>query len=214
MHPSRRPKWSASSIRRMRCRCASPRRVSNVLARLSSRSDRATTGVGDGLPLYSLPIDVLLQLLVGLGAADDCAQLEPWELPATAHRRRVLADAAALDVDRGTGDAVLAAAGVSACVFPVVPRGALEGPGLPAGDHSAVGQLPGAGVCLEDDPGQRRGAEHAAAICAFDAASARVPVVQPVRGRAYIDAHLYAVHHPADLCVARAYPAEPGGGVA
>ena len=41
------------------------------------------------------------------------------------------------------------------------------------GHHSAVGQLSGAGVCMEDHPGQRRRVKHVAAVLAHHPAIRR-----------------------------------------
>ena len=78
----------------------------------------------------------------------------------------VLANAVALHVDRGPGNVVFAAAGYPLAYFLSFHAGAAQGPLLPAGHHSAVGQLSGARLRVEDDPWQRRRSEHAAAICA------------------------------------------------
>ncbi len=47
-----------------------------------------------------------------------------------------------------------------------------------------------------------------------DQTSAGVSALQPIRRGAHADAYLYAVCFFADLCVARAHSAQPGGGVA
>ena len=65
-----------------------------------------------------------------------------------------LANSVALDVDRGAGDDLLPAARLSAGLLPVVLRRKEKRSAVPVGDHSALGQLPGARLRVEDDPGQ------------------------------------------------------------
>ncbi len=125
-----------------------------------------------------------------------------------------LADSVSLDVDRGAGDDLLSAARLSAGLLPFVLRGQEKRSALSTGHHSAVGQLSGARLCLEDDPGQRWRPQHAAAVCAPDQTSAGISAVQPVRRGADAHAHLHAIRVPADLRVARTHSAKPGRSVA
>src|ERR1700689_198276 len=198
----------------MQCWCASLRKESNVFPSIQSGGDVASTGLGDGVSADAVSADVLLQLLVGVGVADYRAFVESGQLRPVAPRRCVLADAAALHVDRGAGYDLFSGAGLSAGVFPLLLRRRKKGPAVSVGDYSVVGQLPGAGVCLEDDSRLRRRAEYSAAVCALDQASTGVSVVQSVCRCADADAHLYAVCVSADLCCARAYTAQSCGSIA
>src|SRR5271169_5330757 len=101
----------------MRFWCASLRKESDVFAGIQSGGNSASTGVGDGISSDPVLVDVLLQLLVGVGIADHRAFVEFRQLQPTAAGRRLLADTAALHVDCGAGDGLLAGAGVSAGVF-------------------------------------------------------------------------------------------------
>ena len=96
--------------------------------------------------------DVLLQLLVGLAESGDRAFVESGELQRTAAEDGLLANPAAFHVDRGARDDVLLATGISAGIFPFVLRRQTKRSAVSDGDHSALGQLSGAGVCVEDDP--------------------------------------------------------------
>ena len=107
--------------------------------------------------------------------------------------RRLLADFAALDVDCRAGDDFLAAARISAGVFSFLLRGKKKDLLYQIGDHSAVGQLSGAGLCVENNSRIGWRAEYSAAVCASDQASAGVLAVQPVCRGADADAHLHAV---------------------
>src|SRR5580704_19568552 len=120
--------WRCAAGRRARilCRgCSSGTRVSgknlNVLTGLQDGGDSASTRVGDFVSADSVSIDVLLQLLVGIGVADHRAFVDPCQLRSIAARQRLLADAAALDVDRRASDDLLFAAGVSAGIFSFFP---------------------------------------------------------------------------------------------
>ena len=203
-----------SSLLRMRFWCASLRKESDVLPSLQNGGDSAPTGVGDGVSADAVFADVLLQLLVGVAVADHCAFVESRQLRPTAASRRLLADAVALDVDCRARDGLLSAAGVSAGIFSFLLCGQEKRSALSTGDHSAVGQLPGAGLCVEDDSGLGRRAEYSAAVCAPDQASAGVSAVQPVCRGADADAHLHSVCLSADLRGARAHSAQSGGSVA
>ena len=106
------------------------------------------------------------------------------------------------------------AAGISAGVLSFVLRGQTKGSAVPDGDHPALGQLSGAGVCVEDNPRLDGVLNTLLQYCASDSASAGLSALQPVRRGADADAHLYAVHVSADLRGAGAHSAQPGGGVA
>src|SRR5579863_4064954 len=92
----------------------------NVLPRLQDGCDRAAAGVGHGVSARALSADVLLQLLVGLAAADHRAFVESRELQRVVSENRLLADPAALHVDCRAGHAVLSAARVSGSVLLIV----------------------------------------------------------------------------------------------
>src|SRR5208282_1746220 len=132
----------------------------------------------------------------------------------TAASRSLLADAVAFDVDRRPRDRLLSAAGLSTGIFSFFLCGKEKRSALSTGDHSALGQLPGAGLRVEDNSGLGRRSEYPAAVCAPDQASPGVSPVQPVCRGADFDAHLHSVCLLADLRGARAHSAQPGGSVA
>src|ERR1700734_4178739 len=167
-----------SSLPPMQSWCGSLRKESDVLPSLQSGSDVASSDLGNGISAGAVFADVLLQLLVGFGVADDRTFLESLQLRPAIASRRLLADAAALDVDCRARDDLLVSAGLSAGVFSFFLCRKKERPAVSIGDHPAVGQLPGAGLCVEDDSGLRRRAEYLAAVCPPDEASAGVPAVQ------------------------------------
>ena len=111
----------------------------------------------------------LLQLLVRFFRANDRAQLEFAELSAACAQSHLPAGAFSLDAHRGVGHGARAAAGLSAGLLLVVPRREAQGFALPTGDYSAVGQLPGARLRVEDNSRQRRRAERVSAISAHHA---------------------------------------------
>src|SRR5271157_2589139 len=143
----------------MQCWCANLPKGLDVFPGLQNGCDRASTGVGSGVSAGSVSADVRLQLLVGFAGADDRSHLESRKLQRTAAEAGLLADAAALDVDCGAGHAVFAAAGLSAGLLSFVLCRQAERSAVSDGDHSAVGQLPGAGLCLEDDSWRGRCAQ-------------------------------------------------------
>src|SRR5208282_134217 len=176
----------------------------------SHRHHRSAAGLGRRVSAGALPADVLLQLLVSLRIASHRAFLESRQLPRTPEQAGLLGDVAALHVDRRARHVFFHAARLPAGLFPLVPRWRKKRPLLSTGHHSALGELSGARLRVEDDPRHRRRAEYAASICAPDESSARFPALQSVRGRAYIDAHLYAVYVSADLRIARTHSAQSG----
>src|SRR5271165_6868600 len=130
------------------------RRSEHVFACLQTRSFASSAGLGCTVPADAIPAAAGLQLLVGDANATDRAYLEPAELPRIAARPGVLSGAVALDAHRHQRDAVIVAARLSYGVLRVVPCGQEERPAVPVGDHSVVGELSGASVCVEDNPGQ------------------------------------------------------------
>ena len=65
---------------------------------------------------------------------------------------------------RGTGDHRLPAARLPAGLPAGLQGQATQEPDVHGGDHSALGQLPGAGLCLEDHPGPGRDPERFSAV--------------------------------------------------
>ena len=80
--------------------------------------------------------------------------LDPGQLPPTGAGQRLLANSAALDVDRRASDR--SSLCCSATPWPTTSRSTRQKKRavLSAGDHPAVGQLPGACLRMEDHPGQ------------------------------------------------------------
>src|SRR5215471_255749 len=198
----------------MRCLCVSLWNEPDVLPRLQSGGHRSSPVVGGGIPAWAVRVDVLLQLLVGFAGASDSSLLEFRELQRAPSGRRLLADPLALDVDRCARDVFFLAAGISAGIFSVVLRRCTERPLLSVSDYSALGQLSGQGLCVENDSRLGWRSEHLAAICSPDQTSAGVSALQSVCGRADAYAHLHAVHFSADLCGLGTYPAQSRGGLA
>src|SRR5277367_2443871 len=203
---------NSSSRRATRCACARERPTSHVLARVQSRRDDPSAAVGNSFFAGAVRDSILLQLLVRLFRAGNFAQLELAELSAAGAQSDLSAGAFSVDAHRGFGHRVGAAAGLPAGLLSVFPRGEAQGFAVSTGDHPAVGELPGARVCVEDNSGQRWRAERISAVSAHHAPSGGVFSVQPVRGDHYFDAHLYAIYAAADLRFAGTYSAQSGGG--
>src|SRR6202041_2648681 len=182
--------------------------VPTRFARVQSRRYDSAAAVGHGISSGALRNSFLLQLLVRFARASDLAQLEFAELLSAVAQSDIRTSASAFHTHRGFGDCVRAAARLSAGLLPFVSCGKAQGPALSTGDHSAVGELPGAGVCVEDDSGQRRRAERISAISAHHAQARGVFSLQPVCRDHYFDAYLHAVHAAADLRIARTHSAE------
>src|SRR5581483_7591588 len=178
---------------------ASPRTTSDVFACVSRCSHGSAACLGGHVPAAAVRASVLLQLLDGITGAGDRSFLDSGQLPRTAAGECLPANSVSLDVDRGAGDDLLSAPRISASVLPLVSHAKKKRPAVSARNHPAVGQLSGARVRVEDDPGQRWRAQHPAAVRACDVASAAVPALQPVRGRADANAHLYAFCVSSDL---------------
>src|SRR5271169_4593495 len=130
-----------------------PRKGPDVFPCLPGRDHRPAVVVGRSVPAGPLCVALLLQLLVGFAGADDCAFLDARQLSRSVSGECLPANAVSVDVDRGAGDAVFAAAGLSAGVLLVVSRRCEKRALLSVGDYSLVGQLPGSSVCVEDDSG-------------------------------------------------------------
>src|SRR5579872_285311 len=169
--------WNWSSRPRMQFLWLNHRSEFNVLPRLSCRHHGAAAYVGCSLSGSSLHSALLLQLLVGLSNADDRSFLDARQLSRTLSRQRVSADAVSLHVDRGSCDDPLALTRLSTCVLSFIPRREAQRPLLSVGNYSALGQLPGPSLRVEDDSGQRWRIEHAPAICASHSSPAGVFVI-------------------------------------
>src|SRR6185369_3019257 len=120
----------------------------------------------------------------------------------------LLANADAVYVDRGARDDVFSFAGISAGILLVIPRRQAEGPLLPVGHHSPLGELSGEGLCVEDNSWYRWRAQHVATIFAPYPTPPGLSAVQPVCGGIDVDPHLHAVRVFADLRSARERPAQ------
>src|ERR1700722_833469 len=166
--------WNSSFLLTMRFWCASLRNESDVFASLQSGHLSASSAMGGIVPAAAVLADVLLQLLVRLGGADDCALVEFRQLPATSVGGCLLADTAALDVDCGSRNILFIAAVVSSCLFSFLLRRSKKRSALSVRDHTPLGELSGARLRVEDNLGLRRRAQHAVAVRAFDEASAGV----------------------------------------
>src|SRR5215471_18279338 len=95
-------------------RYESQERKADVLSGISSCHHGPSSLVGCCLLIGSLLFALLLQLLVSVTIAADCAFLGIAELPRTVASQRLFADAVSLDVDRGPRDDLLPIAGISA----------------------------------------------------------------------------------------------------
>lgn len=125
----------------------------DVLPSLSSRDHRTAASLGDCVSTRTLRSSFLLQLLVGLVVANHRSFLDLGQLPPAAAGECLLANSAALDVDRRPRDNLLPAARLSPGVLPIVLREEKRSV-VPVGDHPAVGQLSGSCLRVENDPGK------------------------------------------------------------
>src|SRR5260370_41656108 len=146
-----RMKSSWNFLPQTRCWSASLRRGIDVFPGLQNGGHVASCGLGRRVPVDAVFADVLLQLLVRVAVADHHPFVESAQLRATSEGQRLLADAAAFHVDRGAGNDLFTVTGVSVSIFPFVLCGGTKRFVVSVGDYSAVGQLPGAWVCLEHD---------------------------------------------------------------
>src|SRR5271165_3564737 len=128
-----------------------PRTEPDVFPRLPRRHYPPAAGLGRRVSARALSADVLLQFLVRLRVGNHCAFLEPRQLPRTSNQARLLADAATLHVDRRPRHVLFHAARLPARLLPLVSRRRKKRSLLPARHHPAVGQLPCACLCMEDD---------------------------------------------------------------
>src|SRR3981081_3082848 len=177
-----RMKSSWNFLPQTRCWCASLRRETDVFPGLQNGGHAASCDLGRGVPFDAVFTDVLLQLLVRIVIAEHRSFVEPGQLRSTSEDQRLLADAAAFHVDRGTGNDLLAPAGVSAGVLPFVLHRQAKRFVVSIGDYSTVGQLPRTRVCVEDDPWLRWRSEHSVEVRAPDQASFGVLDGQSLRG--------------------------------
>src|ERR1700733_2096324 len=158
----------------MRCSCVNLPKGTDVLPRLQDSRDGPSAGLGDNVSPDALLPYVLLQLLVSLAGTGHRAFMESGKLQRAPAENGLLADAAALHVDRGARNAVFSPAGISAGLFSFVLCGQEKRSAVSVGDYSVVGQLSGQGLRVEDDPGFGWRAQHAAAVCASHPASPRI----------------------------------------
>ncbi len=115
--------------------------------------------------LLALRPAVLLQLLVGFAGADDRAYLEPATIIANSVHVPVYLQTLLRSMWIAARVMIFSLLlGYPLAYYLSFLRGQAKRTALPVGHHSPVGELPGAGLCVEDDSGQRRRAEHAAAI--------------------------------------------------
>src|SRR5437660_4974137 len=113
-------KWDWSFIQRMQCQSASIEKETDVFPCLLSGCDGSSAAMGHHIPAGALPIDVLLQLLVGFAGTDHCAFLESGQLQGTTASECLLANAFAFDVDCRTRDVLRVVIGISAGLLPRV----------------------------------------------------------------------------------------------
>src|SRR5258708_7319575 len=159
-----RMKSSWNFLPQTRCWCASLRRGIDVFPGLQNGGHTTSCDFGRPVPAHAVSADVLLQFLVRVAIAGDRPLVEPGQLRATSQDQRLLADAPAFHVDRGSGHDLLSPAGISAGLLPFFLCGRAQRIVVSVGDYSALDQLPGACVCVEDDPWLRWRAEHSTAI--------------------------------------------------
>src|ERR1700693_295870 len=206
-----------SFLLKMRYRSANPKkrkRASDVLSCLPNCDPSATSTMGFFLPAGSVRAVVLFQLLVSFSGADHRSFLDFRQLPRTAARERIFSNFVSFDVDRSSGNAVLVAARLSAGVLPLVLRQQEKRSVLPACDHPVVGELSGARLCMENDPGQRRCSQYIVAVRSSHPASLRFSAVQPICCGVDAHSHLHSVCFFADLRIARAHTASSGRSIA
>src|SRR5208282_5875560 len=157
IHPAAAAPTSNATVRfRAQLRDQAFHGATDVLPRLPHRRHRPAARLGCRVSARALPADVLLQLLVSLRVAIDRAFLEPRQLPRTPDQARLLADTAALHVDRRPRDVLLHAARLSASLLPLLPRRRQKRSLLSASNHPAVGELLGSRLRVEDDSRYRR----------------------------------------------------------
>src|SRR5277367_3695358 len=159
----------------------------------------ASAVVGGSVSARPVCTAFVLQLLVGIANANDCSFLDFGQLPRTLAGECLSANSFSIDVDCGPCHDLLPAAGLSAGLLPLVLCGGEERSLLSACDYSAVGQLSGSCLCLENNSGQRRCAQHLIAVHTRYETSFGVSTLQPVRSGAYAYPYLYPVCGFADL---------------
>src|SRR5579862_5953682 len=136
----------------MRSRCASPPKECDVFQNIQNGRDLAAAALGLSVPAGAVLADVLLQLLVDYAGSDHCALVELRQLQRTTAEDRLLANVAALHVDCGARDAFLSASWLSTGMFPVVLCRQAKRPAVSTRHYSALGELSGAGLRVENDP--------------------------------------------------------------
>src|ERR1700722_18672194 len=149
-------------------------RQADVFPRVPSRRHLAACVVGDSVSARPLRAAPVLQLLGGLARADDRAFLDTGQLSRTLARECLPANSFPLDVDCGSRHDFFPVVGLSACLLSFVLCGREKRSVLSVSDYSAMGQLPGTRLCLEDDFRQRRRAQYFVAVRSPDKTSAGV----------------------------------------
>src|SRR5271156_1389453 len=205
---------NSSSPRTTQSACVKENRTSHVLARLQNRRDDSTAPLGHRFPAGALRDSVLPQLLVRFFGASDRAQLEFAELSAAGAQSDLSAGSIPLDAHCSLRHRARAVARLPVGLLFVVPRRETQGSALPTGDHSTVGELLGARLRMEDDPGQRWRAERLPAISAHHPPAGGIFTLQPICGDHHFDAHLHSLHAAADLRFSRTHPPQSGGSFA
>src|SRR5580698_1527857 len=211
----------------MRCACGKRKASKSVFARLQGGRHDSTGSLGDAVFAGALLDSVLLQLLVGLAAGSNRPPLESSELRGAGSQSDLFVRAFSLDANCRGGHHLRADSRLSAGLLFVVPRREEKESALPTRNHSALGELPGARLCVENNPWQRRRAERGSSVYAyhrrafspseFPAAEHAHPrhsrahplsFVQPLCRSADAYAHLHAVRIVARVRVARTRAAE------
>src|SRR5262249_5625608 len=129
---------------------------------------RTSSRMGFHLSTRALCAAVLLFLLVGERGTDHRSFLELRQLSRTLPGECLPGDAVSFHVDCDAGHGFLSAAGLPARLLPLFPRRQTKGFVLSAGNYSSLGQLPGSGVRLENDSGQRWCVEYPITVSAPD----------------------------------------------
>ncbi len=124
---------------------------------------------------------------------------DPGQLPAAVRHPALPHHDPLFRRHRRPGHDRLALPGLSAGLPPCLQGPPAQEPAVHGGDHSALGELPGAGLCVEDHSGTGRGTERPASIAGHHRPAAHLPALQQVGGHAGPDPHLHPLHADADL---------------
>src|SRR3989454_343484 len=164
------------------------------------RRDTPAT-VGITVPTSPICPAAKLKLLDGILRRDRAA-VEPRKLSRPRAELDVPAGAVPIDENRRCGHGACLGPGLSVGLLPVVPRWGAEGPALPTGDRSTLGQLPRAWLRVENHSGQRRRPERLPPVFPLSSRACGILPLQPIRCGARADTYLYAVHNPPHLRLA------------